>query len=253
MNNKRQKIIAIHQPNYFPWLGFFYKLWASDAFVFLDHVQFSKQSYTQSVLTRRNNSTIDIIKHTVPVTKAPLDTSINRIKIDGKRWIRKHEKHINQVYAKSQHFKQISPLYNKLMADCHSIDHLSDLNIYMISMISKLLQIDTPTYLSSNMNLNKKSTDLLISIIKELEGNIYLSGKGADKYQDNALFIEHDISIQCNNFYGYLEENPYICQETKFINGLSILDALFHIGPKGIITLFMQYKDLNFNINVHKY
>ena len=37
------KVIAIHQPNYIPWLGYFYKIYESDIFVFLDDVQFSNK------------------------------------------------------------------------------------------------------------------------------------------------------------------------------------------------------------------
>jgi hypothetical protein len=40
-------IVSIHQPNYFPWVGYFYKRMKSDIFVFLDDVQFSKNSYNQ--------------------------------------------------------------------------------------------------------------------------------------------------------------------------------------------------------------
>ncbi len=36
-------VISIHQPNYFPWLGYFYKIAQSDVFVLLDDVQFSNE------------------------------------------------------------------------------------------------------------------------------------------------------------------------------------------------------------------
>src|SRR3546814_3690829 len=42
-------IVAIHQPNYLPWLGYFHKIARADVFVFLDDVQFSKNGYTNRV------------------------------------------------------------------------------------------------------------------------------------------------------------------------------------------------------------
>ena len=38
-------IISIHQPNFLPWLGYFYKIAASDMFIVLDDVQYTKNSY----------------------------------------------------------------------------------------------------------------------------------------------------------------------------------------------------------------
>ena len=39
-------IVAIHQPNYLPWLGYFYKMVKADIFVLLDNVQYEKNGYT---------------------------------------------------------------------------------------------------------------------------------------------------------------------------------------------------------------
>ena len=44
MENKMEKVISIHQPNFLPWLGYFYKIYKSDVFVILDNVQFAKNS-----------------------------------------------------------------------------------------------------------------------------------------------------------------------------------------------------------------
>ena len=43
------RVVAIHQPNYLPWLGYFAKISEADEFVFLDDVQYSKNSYTNRV------------------------------------------------------------------------------------------------------------------------------------------------------------------------------------------------------------
>jgi hypothetical protein len=39
-------IVSIHQPNFVPWLGYFYKIYKSDVFVILDNVQFTKNGFT---------------------------------------------------------------------------------------------------------------------------------------------------------------------------------------------------------------
>ena len=41
-------IIAVHQPQYLPWLGYFDKMARSDLFVFLDNVQYNKEGVSES-------------------------------------------------------------------------------------------------------------------------------------------------------------------------------------------------------------
>jgi len=40
------RVVAIHQPNFLPWLGYFDKLARADTFVLLDSVQFPKRNGT---------------------------------------------------------------------------------------------------------------------------------------------------------------------------------------------------------------
>ena len=49
-------IVGIHQPNFMPWLGYFYKIYKSDVFIFLDDVQFTKtgSSYINRVNVNMN-------------------------------------------------------------------------------------------------------------------------------------------------------------------------------------------------------
>ena len=62
-----------------------------------------------------------------------------------------------------------------------------------------------------------------------MNGNIYLSGSGGNKYQDIDLFESNFIKVQYNLFshpvYNQINMNT-------FITGLSILDFIFNIGIK---------------------
>jgi hypothetical protein len=42
-------LVAIHQPNYFPWLGYLDRMAKADLFVVLDHVQFERRSYQNRI------------------------------------------------------------------------------------------------------------------------------------------------------------------------------------------------------------
>ncbi|PIR50149.1 hypothetical protein COU79_01025, partial [Candidatus Peregrinibacteria bacterium CG10_big_fil_rev_8_21_14_0_10_54_7] len=82
-------IAAIHQPNYLPWSGYFHKMVKADVFVFLDNVQFTKNSY-------QNRAKIKGLRGeqwlTVPVkTSGSFGEMTNRIKVDNSQnWREKH-------------------------------------------------------------------------------------------------------------------------------------------------------------------
>ena len=96
-------IIAIHQPEYLPWLGFFKKMMNSKLFILLDDVQFEKKSWQSRNRIRTVNGTTFL---SVPV-HAHLDSKINEIKIDSsKNWADKHRKSILYNYTKTPYFVQ---------------------------------------------------------------------------------------------------------------------------------------------------
>ena len=94
-------VIAIHQPNYFPWPGYFFKILKSDIFVFLDDVQYSNNSFTcrTNILENKNKSWLS-----VPIKKK-MGQNINQILIADLEWKMKHLSKIKTVILKLNIFQ----------------------------------------------------------------------------------------------------------------------------------------------------
>ena len=108
MKGYNNKTCVIMQPTYLPWLGYFDLIRQSDIFVFLNDVQFSKQSW--QVKNRIKNLSEELMI-TIPVKKSSLSTKIDMVLIDNtKNWKKKHLKSIYLAYKKSEFFDEIYPI-----------------------------------------------------------------------------------------------------------------------------------------------
>src|SRR5215470_5119272 len=96
-------VLTIHQPAYLPWLGYFDRIAQSDAFIFLDNVQFERNSFTNRNRIKTANGPIWL---TVPVRlNGHLDQTILATEIDERRdWRRKHLRAIEQNYRRAPCF-----------------------------------------------------------------------------------------------------------------------------------------------------
>ena len=79
-------IVSIHQPNYLPWGGYFFKIINSDLFIFLDDVQFSKNSFINRTKVTHNNEYTWL---SIPI-KFNLGESILQVKLAQEDWQLRH-------------------------------------------------------------------------------------------------------------------------------------------------------------------
>jgi len=218
-----KKVIAIHQPNYIPWQGFFYKMIKSDIFVFLDNVQFSKEGIINRNKIKTGSGELWL---TVPVlTKHKMQQSINETRINNKvDWRRKHWNAIWLNYTKSPFFKKYASIFEDNYK--REWEKLADLNKVLIRTVADLLGIRRNFINASELNAAGNGTDLLVSICRETGGNIYLSGEGGKGYMDEEKFKEAGIEIRYANF----KQPAYKQLYGDFIPNLSVLDLLFNCG-----------------------
>ncbi len=216
-------VVSIHQPNYLPWLGYFHKMASSDILVLLDDVQFSKQSYINRVKILGGQGDRWL---SVPV-KASLGDTINAVTPANSGWVRSHIDTLYGAYKSAAKFKQTWPAVETLYDDLPT-GSIADINTLLIRRIAGRLGIETELLSSSTLNASHlRSDDRLVCIVKKLSPQgTYLSGKGGTGYQDPAKFKKQGIEIALSNF----QHPKYDQGLNDFVAGLSILDAVFHLG-----------------------
>jgi hypothetical protein len=217
-------IVAIHQPNLLPWLGYFYKLARADRFVFLDGVPFAKGSYTNRVQVKAATGPQWL---TVPVlTKGKLGQPIVEVACnENAGWRKKMMATLETNYRRCPHYQPYADGIRQVLSAAE--DRLAEINIRLIRYVAEQLDIATATTRSSQMPCPGKATDLLIALCKELGAETYLSGSGGANYQDEIAFRAAGIEL----IYANYQHPTYPQAFGPFAPGLSIVDLLFNCGP----------------------
>ena len=226
---KEKIIVAIHQPNFLPWLGYFNKIASSDIFVFLDDVQFPKNGGVwmnrNLVLDNGNKKwmTIPISRNFSGVKK------INEIRIsESATWRKIYLDKIKHYYSKAEYFKDC---YKFLIdATAYDTELLSDLNVHLVKQILNSLDIRSGKIMkSSQLSKQGNSTELLCSLVKSVNGNSYLCGGGSASYIEPAVFLDSSIDLIYQDFRAIQYKQYGV---PNFVAGLSIVDAMMNCGFK---------------------
>jgi hypothetical protein len=223
--------VAIHQPNFLPWLGYFYKISKVDLFVFLDDVQYIKRGFIHRNKIRSGN---DAKWLTCSVaTKGEYYQNINEARYS--------EPSISEekIYGLLKENYKKAPFYDRYMQFLHdNLDlqnlSLAEQNIRLITAIMKEMNITTKLVRSSELEgIEGTSTERLISICRNTGADTYLAGFGAVNYQDDELFMQSGIVPVRSDFV-----HPVYNQVGEgFISNLSVIDFLFNAGDHPFSTL----------------
>ncbi len=218
------KVVAIHQPEYLPWLGFFKKMMNVELFVFLDDVQFRKKGWQNRNRIRINDGTtlLSIPVHTHSYPK------INEVTIDNeKKWSIRHKKSILYNYARAPYFDEIKDFIESIFEK--KFQYLVDLNTEIIKFIMNELEIKSKIVFSSELEISKKGSDRVIDICKAVGADHYITGTfWAESNLRVEEFKKSNIDIEFQKF-----QHPIYKQiHGEFIPEMSIIDLLFNEGRK---------------------
>ncbi len=221
-------IVAIHQPQYLPWLGYFDKMDRADAFCHLDNVQFKKNEWQNRNRIRTADGwqwlTVPVI-HRFPQT-------IDAVEIDNRKpWAKKHLRALAVHYGGAPFFDDHIPFFRETYG--RTWQRLADLNIHIIDYIRKAMGMrEKPVVRASDPALINEPdpTGRLIDICRHFKADAYLSGQDGARYMDMPAFQRNGLDVM---FQAY-RHPAYRQRYSGFEPCMSIVDLLFNHGPDSL-------------------
>lgn len=219
--------VAMHQPNYLPYIGYFQKMALADVFVIMDVVQLSRgASYTKRVKIRTQESSRWL---TIPIEKKYDFMAIKDVFLpQDAKWIKNHKSILKGNYYRAEYVDK--NFIEEYYSEENKFSKLQEFNEFGISYLIKKFNIKAEIIRASELDLdeNLKSTDLLIEVLKQIGGDVYLSGAGGKKYLDEKKFPMNGIKLEYFDF----KPTVYPQRWEGFEPYLSALDLLFNLGDK---------------------
>ena len=229
-------VVAIHQPNYIPWLGYFYKMSLVDTFVYLDNVQVSRG---KSYVSRNRILSVSGSKPawlTVPISGKGQMRQIKDVEITENNWQRKHFRTLQVNYGNQAGFQEYEDVLKSIYLDT-CWDKICELNIRIMELIMFVLGINVKTVRASSLGLPELCGDeILISILKRLDTEIYVTGQGSG----STRYITEDlVKAECIELrYMEFKHPVYPQVAAPFVPNLSALDLVLTHGQKARSFLF---------------
>ncbi len=218
-------ILAAHQPQYLPWLGYFAKMDRADVFVLLDSVQFKKNEWQNRNRVRGAAGSQWL---TVPV-RHRFRQRIHEVQIAGDGWQRKHRATLEQSYARLPFMEKEADLLDALYG--RPWRTLSSLNVECVRLLAERFSIETPIRLSSEIDgvPDDQADDRLIALCRALGADTYLAGAGGQAYMDLARWESAGLQVVFQEFH----HPRYPQGREPFLPALSAVDLLFACGRDG--------------------
>lgn len=223
--------IAMHQPQYLPWLGYLEKLDEADLFVIVDDVQFEKDGWQNRNRVKCRNHPAGWTWLTVPV-RGRFQQGLNETVIaDARPWRHKHLGTLRATYQRAPYFATYAPEYAEILA--RPFERLVDLNVALIRWMNRALGIEKELVLSSTLGIAERSSHRLVAACRELGADELLLGTGSLDYVDGRLFADAGVALRLQDY-----RHPVYPQGAgEFVPRLSALDLMLHAGPESLAIL----------------
>jgi hypothetical protein len=223
--------LAIMQPYFFPYLGYFSLIKHTDQFIAFDTVQFIRHGWIERNRILKPNEGWQYIK--VPLAKHSRDILIKNVKI------RKDEPWQDLIFRQLSHYKNTAPYYFEVIdflrqTLSYNTESISQLNLYLLFNTCVYLGIPFNGSMLSEMNLNISPVDSpdewALYICNALGASTYLNPPGAIEIFDKNKYDKAGVEL---NFLK-VKIIPYNQRRPHFEQSLSIIDVMMFNNRKEI-------------------
>lgn len=221
------KTIAILQPFYLPWKGYFDIIHEVDEFILYDTVRYTEHSWINRNQIKTPNGVRWI---SIPIkTAGRYRQQIREAEVVNSLWADKHRDILRLMYANTPYWNKYRKQFNDLYDELYAEKYINRINEKSLFFVCDILEITTKITHSSDYKTTEGKTEKLIELCRQAGATRYISGSAAKSYIDEQKFIEAGIELVWKNYDGYPE---YSQLHGEFVHGVSIVDLIFNMGEK---------------------
>lgn len=219
------KTLAVMQPYFFPYIGYWQLIHAVDCFVIYDDVNYIKRGWVNRnrLLINGKPTYITVPLHQASQFKRICETTLQ----PSPFWRDKLVKKIEMSYRKSPCFAEVFPIVENLIH--YETNSLADYLAHQLQTLAAFMGIKTEFVSSGDRYANGHLSGQIrvLDICKSEGAATYINSKGGQTLYDTKIFQNEGINLR---FIAMLAL-PYKQRTSEFVPDLSIIDALMEIGP----------------------
>ncbi len=229
--------IAIMQPYFFPYIGYFQLINAVDKFIVYDNIQYTKKGWINRnrILVNGKDEYIS-----APLKKDSDYLNINErnladaFKDERQKMLRK----LTEAYRKAPYLDSAFPVITNVINN--SDENLFTFIYYSVKAICEYLEIKTECIISSAINIdhNLKAADKVKAICKKMEAEVYINPIGGIDMYNKEDFLKEGIALQ----FLKTDEIVYPQFKNEFVPFLSIVDLMMFNSKEQIVKMLDLYK-----------
>jgi hypothetical protein len=214
------KVLAAHQPNYAPYLGFLHKVARADVFVVQDDLKYIKNDFGNRNRVQSEDSWRWL---TIPL-HANNTSLFNTATVADPGWKTEHTNILRSKYRTAAHSDTLGDIVELIAAEGSQV--LSEIALSLMRHLFTRFEIDVPVVVQSGLGLPgfDDPNARLISLCERFECDVYLSGVGGRAYIDEEQWAVSGIRLQWSDY----EAKPYDRGSAPWLPNLSALDAIAH-------------------------